>query len=314
MKILVTGGLGFIGHHLVAKLESEGHEVSIVDNLTNYGIIDPHELQALHTERLTCIKTTDIYNVDILSKNQLLNLFDDIKPDVVIHCAAYPRAKAVDSNPEVGVAVLTTGLINLLSCSEQYNVRRFVYISSSMVYGSFDLYGYEDMACNPTGTYSILKLAGEQLTQDWCKRAGIDHVVIRPSAVYGERDVTDRVVSKFITAAIRNEELVVRGEKEVLDFTYVSDAVNGIAKASTNFSSSGRVYNVTRGNTRTLLEAAELAIAIAGGGKIRLLEADPRYPSRGGFSNIRAGQDFGYHGTVDIEEGFRNYYDWLKKE
>jgi nucleoside-diphosphate-sugar epimerase len=312
MKILVTGGAGFIGHAVVAKLEKQGHDVCVLDNFTNYGIIPEQEITALHAERLSKLKTKNIHRVDIRDYRGVSNVFEECRPDVVIHCAAFPRAKVVDANPIEGSAVLTGGLINLLRASEQWRVRRFVYISSSMVYGDFNLYGYEDMKCAPKGIYGILKLAGEALTRDHCKRTGIDYVILRPSAVYGPLDVEDRVVSKFLTAAMNNREILVRGANEILDFTYVDDCVRGIVRAANSFNSSGRTYNITRGQGHTLLKAAELAVSIAGGGQIRVVESDPSFPSRSTLSNIRAGQDFGYHGRVNIEQGFQQYYEWLR--
>jgi nucleoside-diphosphate-sugar epimerase len=313
MKILVTGGAGFIGHGVVAKLEKQGHEVCVIDNFTNYGIIPEQEIKSLHAERLARLKTTSIHHADIKNYHDVSQVFEECRPDVVIHCAAFPRAKVVESNPTEGCAVLTSGLINLLRAGERWKVRRFVYISSSMVYGDFNLIGYEDMKCEPKGIYGILKLAGESLTRDHCERAKMDYVILRPSAVYGPLDVEDRVVSKFLTAAIQNREIVVHGRDELLDFTYVDDCVRGIVRAANSFNSSGRTYNITRGQGRTLLEAAEVAIKVAGGGRIKLADADPAFPSRGTLSNMRAGQDFGYHGRVDIEQGFQTYYEWLQR-
>jgi nucleoside-diphosphate-sugar epimerase len=312
MKFLVTGGAGFIGHNVVRELENQGHEVCVVDSFTNYGIIPEAELTPLYQERLNRIQTNSIHNVDIRNYSYILNVFEECCPDVVIHCAAYPRAKAVDINPVEGSQVLTTGVINLLRASEATKVRRFVYISSSMIYGDFTSVAYEDMTCNPKGIYGILKYTGEALVQDHCDRTDIDYVIIRPSAVYGPRDVLDRVVSKFLYSAIHNERLTVCGGKERLDFSYIDDVVNGIARASTNFNSSRRIYNITRGRARTLLDAAELAVSIAGGGTIEVTDANPRYPSRGVLSNIRAGADLGYVGQVDIEQGFKEYYEWIK--
>jgi nucleoside-diphosphate-sugar epimerase len=313
MKILVTGGVGFIGHGVVAKLEKQGHKVCVIDNFTNYGIIPEQEIKSLHTERLSRLKTTSIHHVDIKNYHDVSQVFEECRPDVVIHCAAFPRAKVVDANPTEGCAVLTSGLINLLRSSEHWKVRRFVYISSSMVYGDFNMIGYEDMKCEPKGIYGILKLAGEALTRDHCERAGMDYVILRPSAVYGPLDVEDRVVSKFLTAAMQNKEIVVHGRDELLDFTYVDDCVRGIVRAANSFNSSGRTYNITRGQGRTLLEAAELAIEVAGGGRIKIADANPTFPSRGTLSNMRAGQDFGYHGRVNIEQGFQTYYEWLQR-
>ena len=311
MKILVTGGAGFIGHGIVAKLEHQGHDVCILDNFTNYGIIPEKEIVGLHTERLAKLKTKRIHHVDIRNSHDVNQVFEECMPDVVIHCAAFPRAKVVDQNPMEGSAVLTGGLINLLRASERWKVRRFVYISSSMIYGDFTMVGYEDMTCNPKGIYGILKLAGEALTRDHCERAGIDYVVLRPSAVYGPLDVEDRVVSKFLIAAMQNKEITVHGQDELLDFTYVDDCVRGIVRAANSFNSSSRTYNITRGSGRTLLEAAEIAIEVAGGGRIKIVDSNPMFPSRGTLSNIRAGQDFGHRGEINIETGFQLYYDWL---
>jgi nucleoside-diphosphate-sugar epimerase len=312
MKILVTGGVGFIGHNLVAKLERKGHEVCVLDNFTNYGIVPTTEISYLHQQRLDRIVTKSIHHVDIRDASAVREVFQECKPDMVIHCAAYPRAKAVDENPIDGIAVLTVGLVDLLQAAERYNTRRFVYISSSMVYGDFDMVGYEDMTCNPKGLYGIYKYAGEKIVEDLCTRSGMDYVILRPSAVYGPRDVLDRVVSKFIIGAMHNREIVVQGANECVDFTSINDCVQGIYLAAMSFNSRCRVYNITRGRARTLLEAAELAVKIVGGGTIKVTAANPRFPSRGTLSNLRAGQDFGYHGRIDIEQGFREYYEWAK--
>ena len=149
------------------------------------------------------------------------------------------------------------------------------------------------------------------LFRSFCNRAGIDHVVLRPSAVYGPRDVNDRVVSKFFQAALANQTLEVRGANEVMDFTYINDVVAGIVKAALSFNSSGRTYNITRGRIRTLLEAAELIVKIVGQGTINIVDADVKFPRRGSFSNIQAGQDFGHRGTIDIEQGFVEYHKWF---
>jgi nucleoside-diphosphate-sugar epimerase len=313
MKILVTGGAGFIGHNLVAKLERKGHEVCVIDNFTNYGIVPQTEMSYLHQERLNRIKTTSIHTVDIKNPNAVLAVFQECRPDMVIHCAAFPRAKVVDENPVDGVTTLTVGLVNLLQACERYDVRRFVYVSSSMVYGDFDLMGYEDMSCTPKGLYGIYKLSGERVTQDFCARAEMDYVIIRPSAVYGPYDVIDRVVSKFLITAMRGQEITVHGIDEQLDFTHVRDCVQGIYLAAMSFNSRNRIYNITRGKGRGLLEAAELAVKIAGGGTIKIADTNPRYPSRGTLSILKAGQDFGYRGSIDIEQGFQEYYEWLKE-
>lgn len=311
MKILVTGGLGFIGHHVVHMLEQTGHEVVITDTQTTYGIVDPAHLQWLIDQRRRQIQTDRIYRIDIADQAGMDWLIRTHRADVVVHMASFPRQKVVNANPQLGSRSMSEGLLNLLEACSQNHVTRFVYVSSSMVYGDFVDGVTETHLTQPIGQYGIMKLAGEWLTRDYTRRTGMSHTIIRPSAVYGPLDVEDRVVSKFLTAAINKEIISVNGAAESLDFTYVTDAACGIAQASVSPQSCNKTYNITRGQSRTLLEAAELCIQIAQGGSLRVNDPDSNFPSRGQLNISQAQQDFGYQPNIDIEQGFKLYYDWL---
>jgi nucleoside-diphosphate-sugar epimerase len=314
MKILVTGGLGFIGHNVVRVLESFRHEVAIIDNKTDYGIVPKEELDYLMLERLCRIQTRNITIADIAGPFDD-SIFEGV--DIVIHLASFPRQKVVNANPQWGSRTMSEGLLNLLELSVKHNVKKFVYISSSMVYGNFGKHeffdGMDEAAdCRPLGQYGIMKLAGEWLVEDYGRQHNMDYTIIRPSAVYGPYDVEDRVVSKFLMAAMRNEEIKVNGANDELDFTYVDDAAMGIALAAVSEDSKNTTYNITRGQSRTLLNAAELAVKIVGQGTIQVNPRDNNFPSRGQLNTLRARSDFGYFPEVNIEEGFQEYYDWLK--
>ena len=311
-NILVTGGLGFIGHNVVSHLEKLGHTVYVADTQTNYGIIPQDEISYLFAERKKKIKTHFIYKFDICHKRNMEWLFAGNRFDIVIHLASFPRQKVVNSNPALGSQVMSEGLLNLLEASSKYKVRKFVYISSSMVYGNFDSLVDEGYPCNPIGQYGIMKLAGEWLVKDYSKRDNIVHTIIRPSAVYGPLDVEDRVVSKFILQAMRDEPLNVNGVNESLDFTYVDDVVSGIVGATLSDKTENKTYNITKSQNRTLLEAAELAIKIVGKGRINITDRDINFPSRNALDIGAARRDFGYDPKIDIEIGFQQYYEWLK--
>jgi nucleoside-diphosphate-sugar epimerase len=314
-KILVTGGLGFIGHNVVAELERRGHACVITDTQTTYGIVPQAELDYLIAERRTKIKTDRIYKIDIADRDGIDWLVREHRPSTVIHLASFPRQKVVNANPQWGSRSMSEGLLNLLEASSQHQVQKFVYVSSSMVYGDFkDTIGIgvmESHPTNPIGQYGIMKLAGEWLTRDYTHRTGMTHTIIRPSAVYGPLDVEDRVVSKFLITAMRQGIIQVNGGNESLDFTYVDDAARGIAQAAVNENTGNTTYNITRGRARSLQEAAQLVINIAQGGSMRLNQPDSSFPSRGTLNTTRARLDFGYEPTVDIEQGFKLYYDWL---
>jgi nucleoside-diphosphate-sugar epimerase len=157
-----------------------------------------------------------------------------------------------------------------------------------------------------------MKLAGEWLVRDYTRRTEMAHTIIRPSAVYGPLDVEDRVVSKFLLGAMRGNALKVNGGTEELDFTYVTDAADGIATSAVSDDTYNTTYNITRGQSRTLLEAAKLSTSIVGQGSINVQPPDNNFPSRGQLNIQRAHLDFGYTPKVNIEQGFKLYYEWLK--
>jgi nucleoside-diphosphate-sugar epimerase len=312
MKILITGGLGLIGHNVTAKLEAKKHDVVIVDTQTNYGIIPQDELDYLIAERRKKIATDRIYRIDITDRNGIDWVVREHKPDVVIHMASFPRQKVVNANPAWGAQVMMEGLINVLESAKRHRVERVVYISSSMVYGDFEDQVTEDSECNPIGQYGIMKLAGEHLVKDYHRRGAFDYIIVRPSAVYGPLDVEDRVVAKFMLAAMRGETLKVNGAEETLDFTYVDDAADGIVSATTRIMSANRIYNITKSHSVTLLEAAEMIVRIVGRGTVEVRDKDADFPSRGALDIDRARVILGYDPKVDVEEGFQRYYEWLK--
>ena len=312
MNILVTGGCGLIGHNVVSRLQKLGHQVSIVDNKTNYGIIPQAEIDYLISEREKKIGNNSfVYVNDISNADDLDKIFNIEAPEIVIHMASFPRQKVVNSNPALGSRTMSEGLLNLLETCNKYEVRKFIYMSSSMVYGDFTDDVKEDAICKPQGQYGIMKLAGEWLVRDYSRRTNLVHTIIRPSAVYGPLDVEDRVISKFLLTAMRGGVLKINGEKETLDFTYVDDAADGIVAAALSNNTENKTYNITKSHSVTLLKAAQMALSLAGGGQLEVRSKDADFPSRGALNIDAARQDFGYDPKIDVEEGFQNYYNWL---
>jgi UDP-glucose 4-epimerase len=156
-----------------------------------------------------------------------------------------------------------------------------------------------------------MKLAGEWLVKDYTRRDNMAHTIIRPSAVYGPLDVEDRVIAKFMLTAMRGGTLKVNGENETLDFTYVEDAADGIVAAALSDNTDNKTYNITKSHSRTLLDAANLAVKLAGKGTIELRSKDADFPSRGALNIDAARRDFGFDPKIDVEEGFEKYYEWL---
>lgn len=310
-RFLVTGGLGFVGHNVVQRLQSQGHETVIMDIQTGYGIIPHSELQYLMGERLKKINDRSIHKTDISAGGPVDYVISREKPDVIVHCASFPRQKVVNANPAWGADVMMRGLINLLESAAKHGVQRFVYVSSSMVYGDFGDQVTEDAVCNPQGQYGIMKLAGEWLVRDYACRRGMQYVIVRPSAVYGPLDVEDRVVAKFMMTARRGGVLRVNGASETLDFTYVDDTADGIVAASLLPAAANDIYNITRSQSVSLLDAARMVVDIAGQGSIEVRDKDADFPSRGALNIDKARRVLGYNPQWDVEKGFRAYYNWI---
>ena len=316
-NICVTGGLGFIGSHVVVKLINEGHKIVILDTKTDYGIIDKEELDAVMKDRffgiagrLTDSVSLNIYTIDVANP-ELSTLFEKEQFDSVIHLASFPRQKVVNSDPTAGSKVMSEGLLNLLELSRKNNVKRFSYISSSMVYGDFANGVEEWEDCNPMGQYAIMKYAGELLVQDYTRQYGLDHTIIRPSAVYGPLDVCDRVISKFFINALKGEKIVVNGKMEKLDFTFVNDVATGIVQATTSPKAKNETYNLTKSQGVTLYDAANMVKQIVGKGNIEVKQKDKNFPSRGALSIEKAQKDFGYNPVTTLNEGLMIYNNWL---
>jgi nucleoside-diphosphate-sugar epimerase len=314
MKILVTGGLGLIGHNVVKRLQDQSHTVSIIDNRTTYGMISQSELDYLMRERLKKINQSPLhlYTRNICDRESIDDIFEIEQPDVVIHMASFPRQKVVNANPAWGASVMMEGLINVLESAKKHRVKRVVYISSSMVYGDFVDDVTEDAVCRPQGQYGIMKLAGEDLVKDYTRRGCFDHVILRPSAVYGPLDVEDRVVSKFMLTAMRGGVLKVNGSSETLDFTYVDDAADGVVAAALVPAAANQTFNITKSHSVSLLQAAEMILKIVANGSIELRDKDADFPSRGALNIDRARAVLGYDPRVDVAEGFDNYHAWFK--
>ncbi len=310
-KILVTGGVGLIGHNVIKELQkSRKNDVQAVDAFTTYGTLPNEELEYLFAQRLKEIDTnTQIFKEDICVP-QIDEIFKTFQPDVVIHLASFPNEATVNANPIEAARTMCVGTANLLDCCTRHKTNRFVYISSSMVYGDFNE-ATEENTLNPSGQYSIWKIAGEELVKEYNRATGQDYVIIRPTAVYGPLDVSNRVIGTFFKRAMADETLYVNGKEETLDFTYVRDTATGIALASVAKNVTG-TYNISRGKKEKILDVANAIVKLVGKGTVKVVEKKTNMPSRGTLDCTSAMMAFKFNPKIDIEEGLKNYYDWIK--
>ena len=236
------------------------------------------------------------------------------KPVYIFHLAALPLAQPDNIHTEEAVegSVLSTSFLlescHMLGEETGYRPERFVYTSSSMVYGDFE-YDPADEAhpTRPKGIYGTMKLAGEHVALGLGRLYAIPCTVIRPSAVYGPTDMNRRVTQIFVENALAGEPLTIRGQDERLDFTYVEDTARGFVLAATHPAGAGEVFNITSGHAHTLVEFAEELKKHIPGLTYTIEERDSRRPKRGTLSIQKARDVLGYAPETSLADGVAKY-------
>ena len=312
LKILVTGGEGFIGSWIVEKLSRMGHRVTTIDCRETYDVIARESLDKIYQWRQRNWK-----RVTKIQGNVTMPL-DRVwlrKQDIVIHLASYPRARIVHDHPEMGVENIVVGTTGMLQDCVEYGVKRFVYVSSSMIYGDFADGADEKTVPNPVNIYGEAKLTGERLTQQFNRAFGLEYVIARPSGVYGAGDIPDRVLSKFFDAAMNNQDVSVHGADNRVDFTYVEDAADGIIRCALEKQAANKIFNITAGSANSLGEAAKKIIQLTGSNsQIKDTGKNKLYPNRGTLDVSQAQQLLGYRPQHSFDQGIAKYYEWLQNK
>jgi len=272
MRVLVTGGAGFVGSNLVARLVRDGTRVVVLDDLFTG-----------KRENLPKSELIDFVVGSVCDEILVAKLVRDA--DLVFHLAC--RNIVVSTKePRQDYAVNIGGTLNVLLAAREKGVR-VVYTSSTSIYGNpRHLPINEDDGINPLSPYATSKLAGENYCLSFYESYGLPTAVVRYSNVYGTNQSPDNpycgVISKFFDWAMRGEPLKIHGDGEqTRDFTYVSDAVEATILAGTSPKSEGRVYNVSTGIETTVNELARRIIRVCGA------HAEPLYIDRRDIDNIR---------------------------
>ena len=311
-KILVTGGAGFIGSHIVDKLMEKGFEVTVFDNLDTGHIenIEPHQGK----ENFHFIKG-DIRDLDLIKKT-----LKDV--DVVFHEAALASVTLSVQNPILSNDINVTGTLNLLKASPDLGVKRFIYASSAAVYGDTKTpEKREDMMTNPRSPYGISKLAAENYVKIFHKLYSLETVSLRYFNVYGPRQRFDLqcayggVITIFTNRLLRDMPPVIFGDGEqTRDFVYIGDVVEANMLALDRKDAAGEAFNIGTGSNVNVNQIAEILKDIMNKHELKNVHADPRpADGRHGYANIsKAEKILGFHPKVSIKDGLVKLVDWYK--
>ena len=306
MKVVVTGGAGFIGSNLARALLAEGREVHVLDDLST-------------GHRRNVPPGAVFHHGSILDRPLLGRVVQDAT--YVFHQAALPSVPRSVADPLASNEANVTGTLNVLVAARDAGVRKVVFAASSSAYGNTPtLPKHEGMPVNPMSPYALTKVAGEFYCRIFHQVYGLRTTGLRYFNVYGPGQDPDgayaAVIPRFIVRALRGEPLPIHGDgTQSRDFTFVADAVRANLLAAASTESDGLVMNVGAGRRTTLLELARLVIEATGSAS--LVEHHPRRPGDVDHSLADvslAARTTGYAPTVDVREGIRRTAEWFRAQ
>lgn len=313
-RILVTGGAGFIGSHIVDKLMEEGFDVTVIDNLVtgSIGNIAHHK----NNDRFHFIKG-DIRDLEFLKKNM-----KDI--DAVFHEAALASVTLSVKDPIFTNEVNVSGTVNLLKASSDLGVKRFIFASSAAVYGDADVPVKQESArLNPTSPYGVSKLAAEKYVQVFHSAYDIETVCLRYFNVYGPRQNFDvqgtygGAITIFTNRLLKNMSPIIYGDGEqTRDFVFIQDIVKANMLALSSKNAAGEVFNIGTGKNISLNEIAEVLKDVLNKNSVKTVYADPRPTDiRHGYADISKAKTFlHYDSMFSIKDGLKQLVTWYTKK
>ncbi len=326
-RTLLIGGSGFIGHHLALALKINGFDVAVIDGLEVNNLISLQDTRSnfinrtfyikVLEERLALLRQADIpvYVEDARDYIRLGRIVAEYQPDVIYLLAAVAHASRANKDPYSTFDHSFRTLENTLDITKSLtNKPQMVFFSSSMVYGNFlSQSPNEETNCDPQNIYGSLKFGGEKLARAYSNVFEFPVTIVRPSALYGPRCISRRVLQIFIENALRGKDLIIKGDgQESLDFTYIDDLVSGLLNLTLNEKSYGQVFNLTRGSAQRLVDAAEIVKSYFPEISIRFEDRDVLNPERGTLDISKARSVLGFNPTHDINLGLAKYINWYK--
>ena len=309
LKILVTGASGFIGSHLSNRLAQE-NELVLVDDFS----VGPRSNLASLEGR----PNVSIVAADVTDRDRMQELCAGV--DTVFHLAISCLRTSL-GNPRLSHDVNAGGTLSACAAAHAQGVRRFVYVSSSEVYGTAETTPMAEMhPCRPTTVYGASKLAGELYALAYFKTYGMPALVVRPFNTYGPREpyagARAEVIPRFLLQLEAGHAPVIYGDgNQTRDFTFVEDTVAGILGAAACDALVGDAVNVAYGHEVSIRRIAELLARIVGSDLEPVHESSrPGDVMRHFADTEKARRLFGYEPTVDLETGLLRTANWLRNE
>ncbi len=300
MKILITGGAGFVGSHLADKLISLHHEVIIVDDLSSG-----------KKEFVNC--SAKFYKTDIRS-NKLSKIFQKHKPDIVYHIAAQKSVPKSLEDPSYDAQINILGGLNVLENCAKYNIKKIIFTSTGgAIYDEADKFPTdEECEARPLSPYAIAKFSMEKYIQFYSKVKNLNYTIVRPANIYGPRQDPfgeAGVIAIFINNLINNKKCFINGGEQTRDFVYVADVVNALIKS---LDGNNQIYNIATENDISIKELYKKIKNNVGS----QLEAEMRDAIKGEvfksqLSNQQIKQDLNWSPEYNLEKGIKETIEYF---
>ena len=311
-RILVTGGAGFIGSHLVDQLVASCGQVTVLDDLSVGA--EANLSDAMASGQVRFIKGS------ICDEAAVMTAMDGC--DRVYHLAVQCVRRSL-GNPVESHDINATGTLVLLEAARQRKIERFVYCSSSEVYGntSESLLHEDSTICRPMTAYGAAKLAGEHYTLAYLRTYGLPAVVVRPFNAYGPRayqtGIRAEVLPRFVARVVNGKPPLIFGDGEAgRDFTYITEIADGIRRAGLVDKAVGETINVAFGNFVSVRDLAEMVTTQLDAGDLGIEWDDPRPGDvfKLNADTTKAQSLLDYKATISIADGVAAYIDWFKTQ
>jgi UDP-glucose 4-epimerase len=301
VRAIVTGGAGFIGSHVVDALVARGDEVAVIDSLA-------------HGLKENVSAGAELHVRDI--REPLDDLFDVVRPEAVFHLAAQADVRVSVENPVEDADVNVVGTIRILEGARRHGAQVVFSSTGGAIYGECETPAREDTVTEPLSPYGTSKLAAEEYLRSYNRLYGTRHISLRYGNVYGPRQDPHGeagVVAIFLGALSRGEPAKIFGDgAQTRDYVYVGD----VARATTSTVGQDHgVFNVGTGRETSVVELYELCARVAGS-DIPAEQAPARLGElqRSFLDPTRAATELGFTAMVELEDGLRSTWDWIRKE
>ncbi|MBA7466983.1 UDP-glucose 4-epimerase [subsurface metagenome] len=314
MNILVTGGAGFIGSHICEKLIDLNHKIICIDNFNNY--YNP-KIKENNLKNIIDNKNFTLYRLDILNKEKINEIFSAQKINIIIHLAARTGVRPSLSNALLYEAVNVQGTINLLEACKDYGIKKFIFASSSSVYGDNKKvpFSEDDNVDNPVSPYAATKKSGELICYTYHYLYEISILCFRLFTVYGPRQRPEMAIHKFTRHILEEKPIEVFGDgTSSRDYTYIDDIIPGII-SSLDKINGYEIINLGNSKPINLLKLINLIEKeVNRKAVIKYADAQPGDVFTT-YADIRkAKKMLKYQPETSIEEGIENFIKWYKKK